>query len=82
MATQVAVLPERIGPCAFKGYKKYDLEKYMGGEAWKFTQTEDFACKPASFGSQLSRHAKQKGLASQVRVRGSHLFFQVTGKQG
>lgn len=78
MATQISGLPDKI-MMTHKGHRKYQLEQYMGGEAWKFTQGEDFKCRPASFGTQLMKFAKSKGLTSSTRVRGIHLLFQVTG---
>lgn len=76
MATQIVELPKSTRP-AFWKEKKYNLDQYLDGHAWKFSKGEDFTCKPSSFGTILNKAAKVKGLKSAIRIRGDHVYFQI-----
>ena len=82
MPSLIAEMPQKICGTWIRERKYSDdlLLEWCDGQARKFTQGEDFTCKPSGFLSYMRRRALDLGFKSTGRVRGKHAFFQVTEK--
>ncbi len=78
MPALVTAMPEKLS-WNTGHQKKYILEPYFDGQAYKFTQGSDFEIKPANFASLLRRRAENAGFRCSCLIRGQHVFFQTMG---